>query len=155
MVIADLNEELGNEFVAQLEAQGTKALFVKTNVADHQSVINMVKATMDTFGQLNFAVNNACIEGDRKPLHQSDVNNWKLVMDVDLNGVYYCMREQIGAMLAGSDKECAIVNMASMMGLVGAPTVGAYVAAKHAVIGLTKSAALEYSAQAGDGSTDR
>lgn len=146
VVIADMNVEQGQALQAELEKAGSEALFVETNVADPASVKNMVVQTIERFGQLDAAVNNAGIEGTRSPLHEGTSDNWEKVIGVNLSGVYYCMQEQVKAMLPNPN-QCAIVNMASILGTVGAPTVSPYVATKHAVIGLTKSAALEYSAQ--------
>src|SRR5690606_13767760 len=105
----------------------------------------MVRFTMDTYGRLDVAVNNAGIGGDASPAGEYSIESWNRVIDVNLNGVFYGMRYEIPAMLQGGGG--AIINMASILGSVGFATSSAYVAAKHGVVGLTKSAAIEYGTQ--------
>jgi NAD(P)-dependent dehydrogenase (short-subunit alcohol dehydrogenase family) len=97
-----------------------------------------------TFGKLNYAINNAGIGGKAAPAGEVDIDDWKRVIDINLNGVLYGMRYQIPAMLKAGAGESAIVNMASIHGAVAAIGNGAYTAAKHGVVGLTKNAAAEY-----------
>ena len=99
---------------------------------------------MDTYGALHYAVNNAGIGGAAAPTGEVDVTDWQRVIDINLNGVLYGMRYQIPAMLKAGAAKCAIVNMASIHGMVAAIGNSAYTAAKHGVVGLTKNAAAEY-----------
>lgn len=145
VVIADLDESLANQLVSELQADNHQALFVKTDVSDPDSVAALVEQTLQQFGALHYAVNNAGIEGERTPIAETSLDNWHKVINIDLNGVFYCLRQQIPAILQSGGG--AIVNMASIMGSVAAPGISAYVAAKHGVLGLTKTAAQEYSAQ--------
>lgn len=144
VVIADLNAAPGEALVAELAAAGVEAMFVTTDVADPAAVSNLVQQTLARFGALHFAVNNAGIEGDRSPIAETSLDSWHRVINIDLNGVFYCMREEIPAILQSGGG--AIVNMSSIMGKVATPGISAYVAAKHGVLGLTKTAAQEYSA---------
>jgi NAD(P)-dependent dehydrogenase (short-subunit alcohol dehydrogenase family) len=107
----------------------------------------VVDHAVTTYGALHFAVNNAGIGGAAAPAGETDVEEWQRVIDINLNGVLYGMRYQIPAMLKTGARECAIVNMASIHGTVAAIGNGAYTAAKHGVVGLTKNAAAEYGPQ--------
>lgn len=102
---------------------------------------------MRTFGALHYAVNNAGIGGAQAPAGETYLEDWQRVIDINLNGVLYGIRFQIPAMLETGARDCAIVNMASIHGTVAAVGNGAYTAAKHGVVGLTKNAAAEYGPQ--------
>ncbi|MFC6634365.1 SDR family NAD(P)-dependent oxidoreductase [Microbulbifer taiwanensis] len=145
VVIADRDADQGQQLAAELEARGSRALFVQTDVADADSVAALVERTWAHFGTLHFAVNSAGIEGERSPIGESSLDNWNRVIGIDLSGVYYCLRAQIPAILESGGG--AVVNVGSIMSAVSAPGISAYVAAKHGVVGLTKTAAQEYSAQ--------
>ena len=145
VVIADLNDELGQKTLAAVRQAGGEAIFVRVDVANPESVAHMVESTMKTFGRLDIAVNNAGIGGEINPTGSYSIEGWRKVIDINLNGVFYCMRYEIPHMLERGSG--AIVNMASILGSVGFANSPAYVAAKHGVVGLTKSAALEYSRQ--------
>jgi NAD(P)-dependent dehydrogenase (short-subunit alcohol dehydrogenase family) len=135
----------GAERVASELGGGKKAKAVKVDVGDPASVEAMVREATDSFGRLDIAVNNAGIGGDASATGEYSIESWDRVIDVNLNGVFYGMRYQIPAMLRNGGG--AIVNMASILGSVGFATSAAYVAAKHGVVGLTKSAAIEYATQ--------
>lgn len=105
----------------------------------------MVRATVEAFGALHFACNNAGIGGPAAPTGEYPIDGWEQVIAINLSGVFYCMRYQIPEMLKAGGG--VIVNMASILGTVGYAQSPAYVAAKHGVVGLTKTAALEYSSQ--------
>ncbi|WP_413812653.1 SDR family NAD(P)-dependent oxidoreductase [Streptomyces sp. OE57] len=142
LVIADYNLEGAEEAVERMEAEGLTAAAVRVDVADHASVEAAVRFAVDTFGALHLAVNNAGIGADGMPVGEHDIEVWNRVVRTDLDGVFYSMRYEIPAMLAAGAG--AIVNVASILGSVGWAGSSAYVAAKHGVVGLTKSAALEY-----------
>ena len=144
VVIADLNRALGEELAAQLTADGAQVLYTQTDVADPVAVAELIAATVSRFGALHYAVNNAGIEGERSPLAETSIDEWQRVIDINMNGVFYCLREEIPAILNSGGG--AIVNMSSIMGVIATPGISPYVAAKHAVLGLTKIAAQEYSA---------
>ena len=145
VVVADLNEELGNGLVSEIKAIGRDAIFTRTDVSRPEDVEALVDAAMRSFGRLDIAVNNAGIGGESKPTGEYSLDTWRKVIDINLNSVFYCMRYQIPRMLENGGG--AIVNMASILGSVGFANSPAYVAAKHGVVGLTKSAALEYANQ--------
>ncbi|MBR7834519.1 SDR family oxidoreductase [Actinospica durhamensis] len=142
VVVADFNTEGAVKAVEEIKAAGGAAAAVKVDVADPKSVEDAVAFAVGTFGALHLAVNNAGIGADPMPVGEYDIDVWRRVTGVDLDGVFYSMRYEIPAMLAAGGG--AIVNTASILGSVGWAGSAAYVASKHAVLGLTKSAALEY-----------
>ncbi len=142
VVVSDINEKGGLETVEQIAALGGKSIFIKTNVADAASVEQLHNQIVDKFGQLDVAINNAGIGGIPARTHESSLENWDKVMAVNATGVFYCMKYQIQQMLTQGGG--AIVNTASIAGLRGLPNNLAYVASKHAVVGMTKTAAMEY-----------
>ena len=142
VVVSDVDEEGGAETVRRIEADGGTALFVTADVSDAQACADLVRQSVEAYGRLDVACNNAGIGGDQKPVADYPVENWDTVLAINLSGVFYGMRAQIPAMLESGGG--AIVNVASILGRVGTPTSAAYVAAKHGVVGLTKTAALEY-----------
>jgi NAD(P)-dependent dehydrogenase (short-subunit alcohol dehydrogenase family) len=145
VVVSDRDVAGGEETVRRLEEAGGEALFVAADVADPAACAGLVARTLERFGRLDCACNNAGIGGEQNPTADYSDEGWQQVIDVNLSGVFYCLKHEIAAMLAGGGG--AIVNMASILGQVGFATAPAYVAAKHGVLGLTKTAALEYAAQ--------
>jgi NAD(P)-dependent dehydrogenase (short-subunit alcohol dehydrogenase family) len=145
VVIADVQEDAGEHAAQELRARGGDAIFVSCDVSSDEQVGHLVAETVRTFGALHVAFNNAGVEGEIHPLAECPLEDWNRTLAVDLTGVFLCMRHQIPALLdAGGG---AIVNCASVAGLVGFAGSGPYVAGKHGVVGLTKSAALDYAAQ--------
>ncbi|WP_119821888.1 SDR family NAD(P)-dependent oxidoreductase [Halalkaliarchaeum desulfuricum] len=145
VVVNDIDVEGGKETVSAIEADGGEAVFVEGDVTDPEDVAETVATALDTFGGLDFAFNNAGIEGASEPSSDQPLSNWEKVIDINLTGVFLGLREQIPAML--HDGGGAIVNTASIAGLLGFPNLTPYVASKHGVVGLTKTAALEFSAE--------
>lgn len=145
VVVSDVDEQGGNETVRLIEAQGGEARFVRADVSKPAEVEQLVRATVEAFGALHFACNNAGIGGPAAPTGEYPIDGWEQVIAINLSGVFYCMRYQIPEMLKAGGG--VIVNMASILGTVGYAQSPAYVAAKHGVVGLTKTAALEYSSQ--------
>jgi NAD(P)-dependent dehydrogenase (short-subunit alcohol dehydrogenase family) len=141
VLIADLSVEQGQETVAQLQAFGAEALFVETDVTDAQSVAQMVTACVEKFGQLDYAINNAGVELEWAPVAEGDESQFDQIMAVNVKGVWLCLRQEIRQMLL--QKSGAIVNTASIAAMTAAPNMAAYAASKHAVIGLTRTAAVE------------
>lgn len=140
VVIADWVED--NETINIIQSSGGDAIFVKCDVSDDASVKAMVEKTITQYGRLDYAFNNAGVEGFSAPIHQCTNENWERTIGVNLKGVWLCMKYEIPLML--QQGKGAIVNNASIAGLVGFPNIPAYVASKHGIIGLTKNAALEY-----------
>ena len=145
VALVDRTEDAGREAEAEIGRTGECA-FIPCDVTDDSAVKNAVGQTVQRFGRLDAAFNAAGIDGEAgKFTADSSMENWSRVIAIDLTGVWSCMRYQIPAMLASGGG--SIVNCSSVAGLVGAPTFSAYVAAKHGVVGLTKTAALEYARQ--------
>lgn len=145
VVVSDVGQEGGQETVRLIRAGGGKAEFVAADVAREDDVQALVAEAVERFGRLDYACNNAGIGGLAAPAGDYTLEAWNRVIGVNLTGVWLCMRHEIPAMLAGGGG--AIVNMASILGHVGFANAPAYVAAKHGVIGLTKTAAMEYATQ--------
>jgi NAD(P)-dependent dehydrogenase (short-subunit alcohol dehydrogenase family) len=142
LVLADLVEAGGAETLAMVKEIGGQAIFVKTDVAKAADVDALVAKTVETYGRLDCAFNNAGIGGVGKLTHEYREDEWDRVIAINLTGVWLCMKAEITQML--KQGHGAIVNTSSIMGLTGAIRVPAYTAAKHGVAGLTKAAALEY-----------
>jgi NAD(P)-dependent dehydrogenase (short-subunit alcohol dehydrogenase family) len=145
VVVSDLDEAGGAETVAAIEKAGGRATFVRADVSKPGDCEAMAGAAVQAFGALHVAVNNAGIGGPSAPVGEYPVDGWDRVVAINLSGVFYGMRYQIPAMLdAGGG---SIVNIASILGQVGFPNAAAYVAAKHGVVGLTRTAAIEYASR--------
>jgi len=142
LALADVDAERGAEVAAEAAALGVRSVFVATDVADEAAVGRLVDATVEEFGGLDFAFNNAGIEGATAMTADAARADWDRVLAVNLTGVWLCMRAELPAMLRRGGG--AIVNCASVAGLVGFAGSGPYVASKHGVVGLTKATALEY-----------
>jgi len=143
VVAADLNEKAASQVAAAIERDGRTAVGIRQDVGDPVSVKKSVEFALEKFGRLDVAVNNAGITGDLAPLADYSLEGWDRVIAVNLSGVFYGMKYQIPAMLRSGGG--SIVNIASILGSVAARDSAGYNAAKHGVVGLTKTAALEYS----------
>jgi NAD(P)-dependent dehydrogenase (short-subunit alcohol dehydrogenase family) len=142
VVVAEINAEWGSAVAEEIRAGGVEALFVRTDVSREEDVQAAVRTAITTFGRLDFAVNNAAIEGDVLPLVEQRTEMFQQVIAVDLLGVFFGLKYQIAAMVGQGGG--AIVNVASIAGVRAHPGLAPYVAAKHGVNGLTKTAAIEY-----------
>ena len=145
VVVSDIDEDGGNETVQTIQAQDGEALFVRADVSKPEDCQAQVDAALAAYGRLDIAFNNAGIGGEANPTADYSVEGWQKVVAINLSGVFYCMKYQIPAILNSGGG--SIVNMASILGQVGFESSSAYVAAKHGVVGLTKTAALEYAKQ--------
>jgi NAD(P)-dependent dehydrogenase (short-subunit alcohol dehydrogenase family) len=146
VAVADRTPPGGDETVEMIKAEGGEAIIVWADVAITDQVEKMVADTVKAFGRLDFAFNNAGIEGPTSVTHEFPEDEFDRVIAVNLKGVFLGMKYQIPAMLANGGG--VIVNCSSVAGLVGFPGMAAYVASKHAVVGMSKTAALDY-AQSG------
>jgi len=142
VVVAARRQAELDSLVAQIESRGGKASAIKTDVSDSADVERMVSYVIETFGRLDYAVNNAGIEGQFAPIIDLAEEDWDQVMGINLKGTFLCMKFEARAMLAGGHRG-AIVNVGSVNSFLGAATGSAYVASKHALIGLTTSASAE------------
>lgn len=140
--VADVDGEKAEQSVALITDQRGEGLALEADVTDEDAVQAMVAATVQQYGRLDIAVNNAGIGGSRATTHTYPQESWHQVLAVNLTGVWLCMQAEIEVMLAQG--QGAIVNVASVAGLVGFQRHCAYAASKHGVIGLTRTAALEY-----------
>ncbi len=130
------------ETLREIRAVGGEAIYIKCDVSSDSEVKAMIAQTVDTFGRLDYAFNNAGIEGASAITHEVSEENWDKVLGINLKGVWLCMKYQLPHMLRQG--KGAIVNCSSIAGLIGFPNIAAYTASKHGILGLTKTAALEY-----------
>lgn len=144
VVIADVDEDAGRSVADAIESGGGTASFVATDVSAPADVEGLVERTLADHGRLDIAVNNAGILTPMAAIDEISADHWDRIMQVNLDGVWNGMRYELPAM---AEDGGAIVNVASVAGLVGMPTLSSYAASKHGVVGLTRSAALEYASK--------
>lgn len=148
LVIADMQEDCGRQTAHMISENGGEATFVQVDVTNATAVEAMIATTVETYGRLDCAYNNAGISGtgiggaQRALTADYPEERWHQVLAINLTGVWLCMKYELQHMLTQGGG--AIVNTASVAGLIGLPSASAYVASKHGVVGLTKTAALEY-----------
>lgn len=142
IAISGRRKELGEKVVAKLKNKGVDAAFFESNVDAEEEVEALIQALVKKFGRLDFAVNNAGISNETQALADSNTVKYEQMLKTNVLGVYLCMKYQIQHMLKNGGG--SIVNLASIAGLNGIPWAGPYASTKHAVVGLTKSAALDY-----------
>ncbi|MDF5724086.1 MAG: SDR family oxidoreductase [Rhizonema sp. PD37] len=142
VVVASRREDEGQQTVRLIEEAGSEGIFVKTDVSQAEQVKAMVEKTVATYGRIDCAFNNAGFDGKYAPLVEQTEESCDRILDINVKGVWLCMKYEIEHML--SSGRGAIVNTASIFANVGFPTGSIYAASKHAVMGLTRSAALEY-----------
>jgi len=142
VVVSGRREKEGQEVVDEIKALGGEAIFVTTDVAKEEDVKAMVDKTVETYGRLDFAFNNAGVEQPITPLQEQTEETFDKVMNINAKGVWFSLKYEIPAMLKNGGG--AIVNNSSVAGVIGMAGVPIYVASKHAVVGLTKSIALEF-----------
>jgi NAD(P)-dependent dehydrogenase (short-subunit alcohol dehydrogenase family) len=141
IIVSDINETNGNAAVEEIRKGGGEAFYVRADSSKPEDNETLVKQTIEKYGALDIAVNNAGIGGPLGSTGEYPIDGWEKVIAINLSGVFYGLRYQIPAMLG---KGGSIVNIASILGNTGTKFSPAYVAAKHGVVGLTKAAALEY-----------
>lgn len=140
VVVTDIIED--GDTLSTIKKAGGEASFITCDVSNEAGIKAMIEKTIAVYGRIDYAFNNAGIEGTSAPTHECTTENWDKTINVNLKGVWLCMKYEIPQML--KQGKGSIVNNASIAGLVGFPNIPAYVASKHGVIGLTKNAALEY-----------
>ena len=143
LIIADVDEAGGHETLSAITDGGREAVFVTADIAQPATAESLVAKAVATYGRLDCAFNNAGIEGAGALTHKCTMENWNRVIAINLTGVWLCMKAEIAQMLQQGGGG-AIVNTSSLAGLAGSKGGPAYVASKHGVVGLTKTAALEY-----------
>lgn len=142
VVVADVDAEGGRAVASEVEDDGGDATFVETDVSDADQVAAMVETAVDAYGRLDFAHNNAGIRGERHPITEYPDEAWQEVLDVNLTGVWNCIKHELRQLQSQGDGG-AIVNTASVVGKSGLPNGTSYAAAKHGVLGVTRSVAME------------
>jgi len=139
VVVADMQDAA--ETIALVKKAGGEGIYVKCDVSHENDVKILVEKTIQIYGRLDFGVNNAGVEGVQVPIQDLSENDWDRTININLKGIWLCMKHEIPYLL--KQGKGAIVNTASIAGVVGFPNMAAYVASKHGVAGLTKVAALE------------
>ncbi|MEH6544263.1 MAG: glucose 1-dehydrogenase [Porticoccaceae bacterium] len=142
LAICDINAASVNAVAEQLQAEGTEVMASACDVSSPEQVEAFVTACQQRFGRIDVGINNAGISHAKLRLHETDLDMWDSTISVNLKGVYLCMKHQLAGMV--TQNSGTIVNISSAAGIMGAPFISLYSASKHGVIGLTKSAALEY-----------
>lgn len=145
VVVADIDEDNGSTTASQIRELGKEAVFIRTDVSSTLQVEDLINEILHLYGRLDFAHNNAGIEGEPAKIHDCTEENWDTVINVNLKSVWICMKHELPPMI--NQGHGVIVNTSSVYGLVGCERgMAPYVASKHGIIGLTKTAALEYAA---------
>ena len=142
VVVSDINVEHGNQAVEKIKADGGEATFVKADTSNPEQVEALINATVEAYGRLDIACNNAGIGGEQALTGNYSLDSWKKVLNVNLDGVFYGCKYQLQQMEKNGGG--VIVNIASIHGTVAAPLSSAYTTSKHAVVGLTKNIGAEY-----------
>lgn len=142
VVASDIAPEGGNETVNLIKQAGGEAAFIRCDVARPQEIEALIHSTVETYGRLDCAVNNAGIAGVQATTADYPLENWQKVININLTAPWLCMKYELAQMV--KQGKGAIVNMASILGTTGFAQSGAYVAAKHGLVGVTRTAALEY-----------
>lgn len=142
VTVSDINEDAGNKVVEEIKKAGGEAIFVKANSASAEDGQNLVRKTVEAFGGLHIAVNNAGVGSDFSKVADVEIKDWQRVIDINLTGVFYGMKYQIPEMI--KSKGGSVINIASILGQAAFQGSAAYVASKHGVVGLTKTGALDH-----------
>lgn len=146
VMLSGRNENVGQQIVKEIIESGGNAKFFKADVSDPEQCAALINETVKTFGKLDIACNNAGIASGWDTVGDYSLDIWHEVINVNLNGVFYCMKYELEAMSKQMNSG-VVINISSILGQVATPFISSYVAAKHGVVGLTKCAALEYAAK--------
>ena len=142
VTVADVNEQGGEATAASIRQLGGTGQFIRTDITNEADVQALVKGAQSEYGKLDGAFNNAGIIGPGGPVADFSYEDWKMVLDINLNGLFLCLKYEIPALIAAGGG--SVVNTSSTAGSIAYPNLPAYVASKHAVLGLTRQAALDY-----------
>lgn len=142
IIVSDINETNGLETVSEIIKNNGKAVFFKIDVSNFEMVKNLMDFIIEKYGRLDVAINNAGVGGDFAKITDITLESWDKTMSINSSGVFYCIKNQIPIML--KQGKGVILNTSSIAGIRGLPNATAYSASKHAVIGITKTAAMEY-----------
>lgn len=145
IAVADIKSAVTEDAMKEIRNENPKAIFIECDVSLFAQVQGAIEKVVETFGTLDIALNNAGIGGEPNKVGDMSEQSWLKVIGINLNGVFNCMRHELSQM--SKQQEGVIINMSSILGKVGFATSAHYVAAKHGVIGLTQTAALEYATQ--------
>ena len=145
VVFSGRRDAEGEKTAKLIRETGAECLYVHSDASKEEDIKALVQKTVATYGRLDYAFNNAGIDGSFKPLHEQAIEDFDNLMAINVRGLFLCMKYEIQQML--SQGSGAIVNNSSTSGLVAFPETSPYVASKHAVMGLTRSAALDYAKQ--------
>jgi len=145
VAVVDIRADIGNETVTRIEDAGGRAKFIQANLTSEEEVADMIRQTVETFGGLHCAFNNAGINSPMMSFHEMELEEWNRMIAVNLTAVFLCMKHELKHMVGAGGG--AIVNTSSGAGLISAPGMPHYTAAKHGVLGLMKTAAQEYARQ--------
>jgi len=146
VVISDINADKGLAAAEELRQAGGEVVFYQADVSDEEQVAKLIAFTVETYGKLDGIVNNAGIAAESRPLHEYSTAEFERLMAIDLKGVFLGMKYGVEAILKSKSSGGFIVNIASQAGILGNSSMATYASAKHGVVGLTKSAALDYAA---------
>ena len=142
IIVSDINETNGLETVSEIIKNNGKAIFFKIDVSNFEMVKNLMDFIIEKYGRLDVAINNAGVGGDFAKITDITLESWDKTMSINSSGVFYCIKNQIPIML--KQGKGVILNTSSIAGIRGLPNATAYSASKHAVIGITKTVAMEY-----------
>lgn len=145
VVVSDVNDEHGQAVVDEIVGQGGDAYYVHADTASPEEVENLVAKTVEKYGRLDIACNNAGIGGEANPAAEMSIDGWKKIIDINLNGVFYGCKYATMQMLKNGGG--AIINMASIHSITAVPGSVGYAASKHGVLGLTRNFGVEYASQ--------
>lgn len=145
VVVSDVQTEAGNQVVEKIKDSGGEAVFVYADVSDPKQCRQLIFKAVEKYGRVDIGFNNAGIGGESNPVATMSIDGWNKVIAVNLNSVFYCMKYEISQMIRQGSG--AIVNNSSILGAVGFSNSAGYVAAKHGIVGITKTGALEYAAK--------
>ena len=145
VMVSDIDETQGRQVADRIRAAGGQAQFFRADVGDPAQCRQLMQETVAAFGTLDVACNNAGITGEMSLTADISLEGWQQIINVNLNSVFFCLKYELEVMLPQG--RGSIINMSSILGQVGTPTLGGYVTAKHGVVGLTQTAAIEYAAR--------